>query len=79
MIIANRRQLLNGNSFILGVSGAGKSFTAKEEMTNIILTDPNADIIIIDPEREYSPLVKAMQERLFISLRQVKITSMLWI
>ena len=23
--------------------------------------DPNADIIIIDPEREYSPLVKAMQ------------------
>ena len=61
MIIANRRQLLNGNSFILGVSGAGKSFTAKEEMTNIILTDPNADIIIIDPEREYSPLVKAMK------------------
>ena len=46
---------------ILGVSGAGKSFTAKEEMTNIILTDPNADIIIIDPEREYSPLVKAMK------------------
>ncbi len=40
MIIANRRHLLNGNSFILGVSGAGKSFTAKEEMTNIILTDP---------------------------------------
>lgn len=34
---------------------------AKEEMTNIILTDPNADVIIIDPEREYSPLVKAMQ------------------
>ena len=61
MIIANRRQLLNGNSFILGVSGAGKSFTAKEEMTNIILTDPNADVIIIDPEREYSPLVRAMQ------------------
>ena len=52
MIIANRRHLLNGNSFILGVSGAGKSFTAKEEMTNIILTDPNADVIIIDPERE---------------------------
>ncbi len=61
MIIANRRHLLNGNSFILGVSGAGKSFTAKEEMTNIILTDPNADVIVIDPEREYSPLVKAMQ------------------
>ena len=61
MIIANRRHLLNGNSFILGVSGAGKSFTAKEEMVNIILTDPNADVLVIDPEREYSPLVKAMQ------------------
>lgn len=60
MIIANRRSLLNGNSFILGVSGAGKSFTAKEEMTSIILTDPNADVIVIDPEREYTPLVKAM-------------------
>ncbi len=60
MILANRRKLLNGNSFILGVSGSGKSFTAKEEMTSIILTDPNADIIIIDPEREYTPLVKAM-------------------
>ena len=60
MIIANRRTLLNGNSFILGVSGAGKSFTAKEEMTSIILTDPNADVIVIDPEREYSPLVNAM-------------------
>ena len=48
MIIANRRHLLNGNSFILGVSGAGKSFTAKEEMTNIILTDPNADVIEAD-------------------------------
>lgn len=22
-------------------------------MTNIILTDPNADVIVIDPEREY--------------------------
>ena len=29
MIIADRRQLLNGNSFILGVSGGGKSFAAK--------------------------------------------------
>ena len=32
MIIADRRQLLNGNSFILGVSGSGKSFTGKNEI-----------------------------------------------
>lgn len=59
MIIADRKQLLNGNSFILGVSGSGKSFTAKQEITGIKLKDPKADIIIIDPEREYSKLVKS--------------------
>ena len=35
MIIADRKQLLNGNSFILGVSGSGKSFIAKEEIVSI--------------------------------------------
>ncbi len=60
MIIADRRQLLNGNSFILGVSGSGKSFTAKQEILSIRLRDPNADIIIIDPEREYAPLVNSL-------------------
>ena len=58
MIIADRRQLLNGNSFILGVSGSGKSFTAKSEIINFAMAT-DADIIIVDPEREYSPLVKA--------------------
>lgn len=51
--------VLNGNSFILGVSGGGKSFAAKGEIENIILSS-NADVIIIDPEREYSQLVKAL-------------------
>ena len=60
MIIANRKQLLNGNSFILGVSGSGKSFTAKNEIVSIILQDPKADVIIIDPEREYPSLTNAL-------------------
>ncbi|MCL6557585.1 MAG: DUF87 domain-containing protein [Firmicutes bacterium] len=59
MIIANRKLLLNGNSFILGVSGSGKSFTAKREIVNQMLASDD-DIILIDPEREYSLLVKAM-------------------
>ena len=59
MMIADRRKLLNGNSFILGVSGSGKSFTAKNEITNLMLST-DADIIIIDPEREYAPLVRAL-------------------
>ena len=59
MIIADRKQLLNGNSFILGVSGSGKSFAAKGEIENVILSS-DSDVVIIDPEREYSPLVKAL-------------------
>ena len=59
MIITDRKQLLNCNSFILGVSGGGKSFAAKGEIINQVLSS-DADIIIIDPEREYSQLVNAM-------------------
>lgn len=59
MIIANRKQLLNGNSFILGVSGSGKSFTAKREIVNQMLASDD-DMILIDPEREYSALVNAL-------------------
>lgn len=60
MIIADRKQLLNGNSFILGVSGSGKSFSAKNEIVSTILKNPNADVIVIDPEREYSKLINAL-------------------
>lgn len=59
MILVNRKELLNGNAFVFGVSGGGKSFFVKEDVTDIFLRDENADIIIIDPEREYSPLVRA--------------------
>lgn len=59
MLIADRRKLLNGNSFILGVSGSGKSFAGKNEITDLMLAS-DADIIIIDPEREYAPLVTAL-------------------
>ena len=59
MIVVDRRKLLNGNSFILGVSGSGKSFTAKEEIVSYML-NTDADIIIIDPEREYQKLIEAL-------------------
>ena len=59
LIVCDRRQLLNSNSFILGVSGSGKSFAAKEEITSIALSTDD-DIIIVDPEREYAPLVRAL-------------------
>ena len=59
LIMANRRELLNGNGFVLGVSGSGKSFTAKREIVNIALST-NDDIIVIDPESEYGPLIEGL-------------------
>ena len=60
LILANRKELLNGNGFVLGVSGSGKSFTMKEFITFIALST-NDDIIIIDAEREYGDLVRALR------------------
>lgn len=59
LIVCDRSKLLNSNGFILGVSGSGKSFAAKEEITSIALSTDD-DIIIVDPEREYAPLVRAL-------------------
>lgn len=58
-LVADRTATKNGNGFILGTSGSGKGVAAKSEMSQVILTRPNDDVIIIDPEREYEPLVKA--------------------
>ena len=59
LIVADRRQLLNGNGFVLGVSGSGKSFTAKREIVSLALSTED-DILIIDPESEYRPLVEGL-------------------
>ena len=59
LIICNRANLLNGNGFILGVSGSGKSMAAKQELTSLMLGTDH-DIIVVDPEREYGPLVRAL-------------------
>ncbi len=68
-IIANRAELQNGNSFILGVPGSGKSFFAKREIINTILAT-DYDVLIVDPEREYGKLVESLGgENLIISAR----------
>lgn len=59
LIIADRKQLINGNGFILGVSGSGKSFFAKREIIFLLL-GTNDDIIIGDPQNEYTSLVNAL-------------------
>lgn len=58
-LVADRTATKNGNGFILGTSGSGKGVAAKAEITQVLLSRPNDDIIIIDPEREYEPLVTA--------------------
>ena len=56
MIMVDRKKLKNPNALILGTPGSGKSFSAKREIANCFLVT-NDDIIISDPESEYSPLV----------------------
>ena len=58
-IICNRKELLNPHGWILGVSGSGKSLSAKEEITLLRLTTDD-DIIIPDAEGEYTDLVAAL-------------------
>ncbi len=57
LIMADRKKLKNPNGLILGTPGSGKSFAAKREMANVMLSTDD-DIIVCDPEAEYAPLVK---------------------
>ena len=56
LVFFNRYSLKAPNGVILGTPGSGKSFAAKREMINVLLNDPNAEVLIIDPEREYTQL-----------------------
>ena len=60
MIIANRKNLLAGHSFILGTTGSGKSMTAKAEIINLRLKMGD-DVVILDPQNEYRNLVEALK------------------
>ena len=60
LIMVDRKMLKNPNGLILGTPGSGKSFSAKREITNAFLVTDD-DIIICDPEAEYSPLVERLK------------------
>ena len=57
LIMVDRKLLKNPNGLILGTPGSGKSFAAKREIANAFLVTDD-DIIISDPEAEYSALVQ---------------------
>ena len=57
-IFYDRKNSVAPNGFILGKPGRGKSVTAKKTIINVLLSDPDADVIVIDPEREYVSLAR---------------------
>lgn len=60
LIMVDRKKLKNPNGLILGTPGSGKSFSAKREITNAFLVIDD-DVIICDPEAEYTPLVNCLE------------------
>ncbi|MDO4170594.1 MAG: ATP-binding protein [Lachnospiraceae bacterium] len=60
LIMVDRKLLKNPNGLILGTPGSGKSFSAKREITNAFLVTDD-DIIISDPEAEYTALVQRLE------------------
>lgn len=60
MILYDRTTDVNPNGCILGMPGAGKSFSAKREMLNILLNTDD-EVYVIDPEGvDYVPLANAL-------------------
>lgn len=55
-LVIDRTLGMNGNGFILGTTGSGKSQAAKNEITQTFLLREQDDLIVIDPEHEFTPL-----------------------
>lgn len=60
VILANRKKLKNPNGVVLGIPGSGKSFFVKREFVHVFLATGDT-ILILDPEGEYSALVKKLR------------------
>lgn len=58
LILGDRLKLKNGNGFIFGVPGSGKSMDAKMEMGQV-MAFRNDDVLVVDPMGEYKEIAKA--------------------
>ena len=58
-IMIDRRLLHNGNEWVLGVSGSGKSFLVELISFYEVLITPG-DVIFVDPHGEYAHITKAL-------------------
>lgn len=63
LILFDRFSLPNYNSVIFATSGAGKSYTTKLEILRSLMFE--TDIIVIDPEKEYEYMAKAVGGKFF--------------
>ena len=59
LLICNRKRLISPHAFYLGVSGSGKSVGMKNTIASIALSTDD-DIIVVDAEREYGGLIRAL-------------------
>lgn len=50
-VFCDRKKLLNGNGCVLATSGAGKSFSIKVIIEQVLLRYPQDEVIVIDPQR----------------------------
>jgi len=63
LVLFDRFSLENYNSVVFAKSGAGKSYMTKLEIVRSLMFD--ADVIVIDPEREYEYLAETTGGRYF--------------
>lgn len=63
LVLFDRFSMENYNSVLFAKSGAGKSYTVKLEILRSLMFD--AEIIVIDPEREYEYMANATGGRYF--------------
>ncbi len=58
LIFFDRKALKNPAAFVLGTPGSGKSFSVKREITGVLMSAPDDEVIVIDPESEYGILAR---------------------
>ncbi len=63
LVLFDRFSLENYNSVVFAKSGSGKSYAMKLEILRTLMFE--TEVIVIDPEREYEPLSRAVGGRYF--------------
>ncbi|MCL1912342.1 MAG: ATP-binding protein [Eubacteriaceae bacterium] len=60
LVMLDKKKLKSKNTIVLGIPGSGKSFSVKKDIIMNFFHDEDSEIVILDPEREYSVLVNML-------------------